>query len=445
MKKIIAPFFFLLMYNAAFSQKIKGRVLDFETKKPIEKAHIQIHKKIFFSDEKGRFSYTVPEKWDKKIKVTHVSYKPLEIKYEGKKKRIIYLKPKAELLDDVVVVGKLGNRKLKYLTLSELPQKLYSFASTVFNNKIYVFGGDKSNEVDALKKVTEERPELSMIAALDLARNYRPFYSFSNQLFTYDLNKKKWIKEDLTFRKKASHSAALVGDKIYLIGGKRLTKSKRQEYLDEKIEVFDPIKKTVEVDHTNPHQAVDLQTIVYKEKIYVFGGSIKKKDNGKKYYSEKIHSYNPKTGKWFLLAEIPFSEETVSCLVDDKIYFFDGFDNNKNINTITSLSLTTGKLKPLGRIFYNFEQPAITKDKKTIFIFENGKLLTINTQTKEIKEYSIDLFLYASKIYIVDDFLYILGGYTRDDFEIFPQKRFFKVDLNSLSKTRAKKYIKLKT
>ena len=70
-------------------------------------------------------------------------------------------------------------------------------------------------------------------------------------------------------------------------------------------------------------------------------------------------------------------------------------------------------------------------------------MLTFDTEAKEIKEYRIDLFLFASKIYVQDNFLYILGGYLKTESEVFPQNKFFKVDLRTLSKTKARKYIQL--
>jgi len=442
MKNVTLIIICLISING-YSQKIKGKVFDLETKKPIEKAHIQIGKTLIITDKKGYFSFKQNNKSDHKITISHIAYLTKEIAYGNKKSITIYLKPKAEFLEEVVVKGNKGKNKLVYEVLPQIPNKTYSFASVLYDDKILVFGGDKSYLVEGFKKVIQDRPGISILGAIDLARSYVSSYLYSNQLCVFNLKTSKWIIEDITLRKRANHSAALVGNKIYLLGGKRLTKSKKREYLDEKIEVYDPINKTIEIDNTNPHRAADLQTLVYKDKIYVLGGSVKKKDNGKKYYSNKFHSYNPKTGMWYLLAELPFSEETSSCIIEDVLYFFDGFDNNNNINTIMSLNLASGKLKAQGRLFYDFKQPAITKKEKTIFLFENGKLLTFDTEDKEIKEYRIDLFLFASKIYVQDNFLYILGGYLKTESEVFPQNKFFKVDLRTLSKTKARKYIQL--
>ena len=80
---------------------------------------------------------------------------------------------------------------------------------------------------------------------------------------------------------------------------------------------------------------------------------------------------------------------------------------------------------------------------KTIFLFENRKLLTYNTETKELKSYLIDLGLQGSKSYFYNDSLYILGGFTNVDFEVRPSRKLYKIDMSTFKKTRARKYVKL--
>jgi len=456
MKKLILLATFLLSIGLQ-AQKIKGVVYNSETKLPVKRAHIQVNKEVYVTNKKGEFSFRAPKKWNKEMFISHLSYKNQKLSYAGEKEYKIYIKPENTILDEVSVVGEKGKRKLEFEKLPALPKRLHSFASVLIDDKIYVFGGDTSEEEKAFRRLTQnnivigsqqqEQQNLSNPNAVmnsfisGLSRN-QSYFQFSDALYTYDLQNKNWTEEEIKVRKRANHSAVKIDDKIYILGGKRLSTNKRKEYLDEKVEVFNPISKKIEVDDTNPHQSVGVQTITYKGKMFTFGGSVKKKINGDKYYSQKVHSYDPKTGLWHLLAEIPIAEETSVSLIGDKVYFIGGFKKEKT-NMIVSLNLANGKMKAEGKLFYDFSKPSVTKKDKTIYIFENSKLLTYNTETNELRDYRIDLPFYSSQIFVQKNDLLVLGGYKKDDFGTRAQQNFFKIDLAQLPKTRARKYAKL--
>lgn len=442
---LILLIFFSMIASA---QKIKGYIYDLETKKPIRGAHIQINDKVLITNKKGLFSFRTPKNWNEIIYITHLSYKNQKINYNGEKTLQIYIKPENKILEEVLVVGDKGKRKLEYQRLPDLPKKLHSFASVIKDNKLYVFGGDATKEGvwfgGALPGFNGGQAQVLGNGSVmsTSAIGGAPYFGYNDKMLAFDLNYKKWKKEELTFRKRANHSAINIEDKIYIIGGKRLSKNKRKHYLDEKIEVFDPITKEIKIDNTNPHRSADIQTIEYKGKLFAFGGSVKENQKGKKTYSQEVHSYNPKTGLWYLLTEIPLAGETSVCLVEDRVYFFGGFKNSLT-NMIVSLNLETGKFKTEGKLFYKFEKPSVTKKDKTIYLFENGKLLTYNTKTRELKDYRLDLSLFSSTIFIQNNNLFVLGGYKKEGLSIEPQNNFLKIDLTQIPKTRARKYTKL--
>ncbi len=450
MKKITLLFIFLISITI-HSQRIRGVVLDIETNKPIDDVHIQVDKEIIVTNRKGKFSFRVPKKWNKKLFVSHVSYQEKEIVYQPEEEKFkIYLVKKSISLQEVFVVGNKPNEKLKYAELPDMPKRLHSFASVVNDDKIYVFGGNKSQEFDVAKKALRDADERSIGATLDLGiflrriRELNSYQGYNDEVYVYDVKNKTWQKEDIKVRNRASHSASLIGDKVYILGGKRLTKNRRKVYLDGKVEVFDVQNKTIQVDDANPHQAVDLETFTYKNRLIALGGSVKEKRNGKRVYTKKVHSYNPKTGNWYKLAELPIKGEVSTCLIEDKLYFFHS-NEDKESSTIASVDLVTGRFKKEGKLLYQFEKPAIAKKDKTIFLFENGKLLTYHTETRELKSYLIDLRLYASKSYFFNDSLYILGGFIDDkiDFELRPSQKLYKIALEEFKKTRIRKYVKL--
>ena len=216
---------------------------------------------------------------------------------------------------------------------------LHSFASTLVDDKIYVFGGDATREIDALKQVFQNYPQngpggnMNMnlyykVASLDLWS----LKHYNDDLLIYDIKLDRWSTNKAKFRKRAYHNTIYSNDdsKMYILGGKRYSKNRLFEYLDDKIEVYDIINNTINVDKTNPHQAVDFESFLYKDNIIVLGGSIKEKRNGEKIYIDKVHFYNTKTGLWYDLANMPIAKETKGVLIDDKIYLFGGF-NNKSL------------------------------------------------------------------------------------------------------------------
>lgn len=454
MKKIALLIVFLLAIGAN-AQRIKGVVIDAETNLPIKKVHIQIKDKIVITTKKGKFSFKVPKEWDKTYYISHLSYENQKLKLGEDKELLIKLNREYEVLDEVVLSGSKGKSKLEYQKLPEMPSRIHSFASVYKDGKIYVFGGDKTYNqrwyelmLERANDVPQDQFQqqmnsglLTFVANSGLIQS-RPYFGYSDQLFTYDLNENRWIEEDIKVRKRANHKAVSVNNKIYIIGGKRLSINKRKEYLDEKVEVFNPETKTVEVDHTNPHRAADMEIITYKGKLFMFGGAVKMNTHGKKKFTQKVHSYNPETGDWFLLAEVPISEDTTTMLVDDTVYFFGGFKEERT-NMIVSLNLESGKLRSEGKLFYDLEKPSVARKDQTIFIFENSKLLTFNTDSKELKEYRVDLPLFGSQIYVEGEELLVLGGYKKENYKVRPQRDFYKVDLNQLPKTKARKYAKL--
>jgi hypothetical protein len=459
MKKILYLFIFLVSIGVS-AQKIKGVVIDSETKEPIEHAHIQIKDKVILTNKKGEFSFRAPKKWDNNFYITHLSYQNKKLRFSNSKEFSVSLKRQNTLLNEVVVVGEKGQNKLQFEELPEMPKRLYSFASVKKDDKIYVFGGDKTFSQRGYERMLRRMGSLPLdqfqqqgfmpgritgvVNPLFLDPLFIPinYMGFNDEVLVYDIHKKKWTQEDIKLRKRANHSAVAVGDKIYIMGGKRLSTNRRKEYLDSKVEVFDLNSNSVKVDDTNPHRAVDMEIINYKGKLYTFGGTVKENVHGKKHFTQKVHSYNPETGDWFLLAEVPISEDTTTMLLDDTVYFFGGFKKQRT-NMIVSVNLVTGVMKSEGKLFHDFKKPAVAKKGKTIFIFENRKLLTFDTENKILKEYLVDLPLVSSEIFIEGNNLLVLGGVRTGNFSLEPQREFYKIDLSQLSKTRARKYAKL--
>ncbi len=254
-----------------------------------------------------------------------------------------------------------------------------------------------------------------------------------------------WINGKLIkkkFKKRAYHNLNYYNNKLYVLGGKRLARNRKFEYLENQIEIFDQEKNIITIDNTNPHQAVNFASFSYGDKIIVMGGSIKKKSNGSKEYSNKIHLFNLKSGLWYELGPMPVAKEASGVLIKDKIYLVGGF-NKKALTAIETYDLITGKWKKEGDLFKGISKPAITHNGAILYIFEDGKILTYNLLTKELNTYYINLFLKASKLFYSGNTLYILGGFREKSYSAYPSRSLFSIDLNEFENTKIHKTRKL--
>ncbi|MBL4938764.1 MAG: carboxypeptidase-like regulatory domain-containing protein [Lutibacter sp.] len=444
MKNFILFFIFLLSTFLSFSQYIEGKVLDANTNKPIEGVHVFMKgiNRGALTNEKGNYYIKFPYKIIKEdiIQFSHMTYETLEVPYVQKKKNYkVYLIVDLKKLKEVKISQKRNFKKyISYKKLSSMKSGVHSFGSLLVDNKIYVIGGDASASEDVFRKTLEYYPDITDFDEfLDKALRYTSFSMrrYNNNLQLYDIKKDNWTNSKLKFEKRAYHTLNLYNNKIYVLGGKRLSRGKKYEYLEDKIEVFDLDTKNIVIDKTNPHQAVDFASFTYEDNIIVMGGSIKMKNNGFKEYSNKVHLYNLKTGYWFQLGSMPIAKEVNGVLIQDKIYLLGGF-NKKPLFGLETYDLLTQKWKKEGSLFYGISKPAITHDNTIIYFYDKGKISTYNVLTKELKEYLIDLTTENSELFYSNNKLYILGGVKSNSYSYQPTSNLFSIDINEFNKTK---------
>ncbi|OQX98112.1 MAG: hypothetical protein B6I20_11470 [Bacteroidetes bacterium 4572_117] len=444
MKKIILLFALSLTSLISFSQHINGMVLDKETNKPLEGVHVYINTTDIgtLTNDKGTFYLKLPPNIRKKdvICFSYVGYKTLEIPYSKiKNKHQIYLNRNIINITEIKLSQKRKlNTKLPYTKLASMKIGLHSFGSILNDNKIYVVGGDASFEINGFQQTMAESSNMSFKELLKKASSNYSNHTYKANLLTYDIDLNKWEIDKLKFRKRAYHNLNYYNNKIYVLGGKWVSANGRFEYLDDKIEVFDKNSRNVEIDDTNPHQAVNFASFTYDNFMIVMGGSVKIKRNGTKKYSNKVHMYNMQTGLWYELENMTKAKEVNGILLGDKIYLIGGFNNNP-LSDIESFDLISGKWEKIGDIFNSISKPGITQNNNILYFFDNGKMYTYDTKTKKLDEYSIDLFLNASKLFCADNKLYILGGYEKEEFSSLASKRLYSIDLNEFEKTKVNK------
>jgi len=445
MRKKLLTTYFLLMSFLSFAQYIEGVVLDAETNKPIEGVHVFVKEinRGTLTNEKGNFYLKFPFEIIKTdvIKFSHIAYGSVEIPYVFKKKNYsVYLQIDVAKLNQIEIQTKRNLKpSLKYEKLARMKKAVSSFGSLEKDGKIYVLGGDVSYKYNGFKKVMEYEPERLFTKMMQgTLRNYTKD-SYNGNLQIFDIETNIWEKSDKKFRKRAYHDIQHINNRFYIFGGKRLTNSNKKEYLDGKIEVFNLENNTIQIDDTNPHQAVDFTSFVYNNNLVVMGGSIKQNSIGVKQYTNKVHSFNPKTGHWYQIGSMPIAKETNGVLVNDKFYLIGGY-KSKALFSIESFNLKTGRWKKEGELFSGMIKPALATNNEIIYIFNNGKLASFNTLTAEMSEYLIELYLENAKMFFYKNKLYILGGFNKNNYSIYSSNGVYSVDIEDLGKTKVHQF-----
>ena len=435
---------FLLISSISFAQSLEGVVLDARTNKPIKGAHVYITNvdQGTITNFRGRFKLKLSNnnKIDS-VYVSHIAYDKKAFVYSKKKERyIIFLETNRNTLSEVNLVTQKRSLKLRlnYNKLTSMKKGRYAFGSVLKDNIIYVIGGNSTYEFDAMKRIAEDYPDVTMDELIRLIDRKKSFSKelYRGDILTYNLNLDLWESKDVKLRKRAYHNVHFDNNKFYVLGGKRISPGGRYEYLDDKIEVFNKQSSTIQIDDTNPHQAVDFASFMYDNKIIVMGGSVKVRNDGLKTYTDKVHLYDLKTGFWYELASMPTAKETNGVLIDHKIYLMGGMSERRPSSSIESYDLISGRWKKEGDLFESFKKPGITKNGNIVYVFENGKVLTFNTNTKELNEYLIDLDLKESQLFYANNKLYVLGGYIQNSFSVKPSSNLYSIDLNEFERTK---------
>ena len=443
MKKLL--YLIILLPFLTNAQTISGIVKSVNNNLPIEDANIYaIRTQIgTLTNDKGEFSLQNKTKPNDTLQISHIGYITTKIAIKDLKESnfIISLEEDIETLNNIDIT----NRKVKlkpkldFATLAPLEQGIYSFGSTVVNNKIYVTGGDSSEESNALhtlkqKGIDSEDPKFEQKYMQLL--NFQGSKNFYNgDLLIYDPKTDVWQKSADKFKKRAYHTLNYYDNSLYVLGGKKLSTSKKIEYLDNEIEVFDINKNTIAIDKTNPHKAADFASFVYKDNIIVMGGSIKSNEKNQKVFTDQVHMYNITSGLWYELAKMPEAKEVKGVLIGDKIFTV-GNNDSKNPSEIQSFDLTTETWKNETALFSRLENPAITSNNDTIYLFEDGKMLVYNTKSKQIKEYLVQLELKSATMHFLNDKLYIIGGHTFTTYIKTPSEKVYSISIDEFDTTR---------
>ncbi len=169
-------------------------------------------------------------------------------------------------------------------SLMDMPTGRFAHSATVFDGKIYVFGG--------------------------LENGYGPF---SNSGEVYDPASDTWTKLANMPTARCHLSTSLVDGKIYAIGG--WSNPTDRDGL-KTVEVYDPISDSWVKGTDMPLPRLEFHSCVFDDKIYVFGG-LDATEKG----LNRVEVYDPESDTWTTLADMPTGRCAHSCILKDSLIY----------------------------------------------------------------------------------------------------------------------------
>jgi len=445
LKKTLLILVFLPLFSIA--QNTHGIVVSQKTNLPIEDVNVRLFSTNILSltNEKGEFSLKSlsNSKENDILEFSHVGYisKQISLK-ELKKQYKVFLSEEMENLSGLTIETNNELRlksKVDFNKLTSLPYKIFSFGSCFKDGKIYIVGGSDSYESNALetlkaKNINSEDPKFLQKYLNELASQYSST-SYKDGLLIYHIKEDLWETSPVKFKKRAFNNLNYYDNKLYVLGGKRVSTNRKFEYLENQIEVFEMNKQNITIDNTYPHQASNAASFTYTDNIIVMGGSIKSTEKGEKEFTNKVHLYNITSGYWYELANMPIAKETSGTIIGNKIYLIGG-NNGKPLSEIESFDLTTEKWQTEGELFSGFESPTVTYNNDIIYFFEDRKICVYDTNSKLLKEYLVELNIKSSAMYFFNNTLYIAGGRTFINYANTPTGNLYSINIDEFNITK---------
>ena len=432
---------FLLVSFPSFAQQLEGTVLDAETQEPLQGVHIFSEGQMLaISGAGGRFVIRREEiSREGLISFSILGYRKTEISLSELQAQplIVKLSPQPDQLEEVFVGHqKQLKQKLGLEKLASLEMGVYAAGSALVDNKIYVVGGNRSYLEDPLLKEMLLNPQTELEDLIQASTKNFSWQSYYHGIQVYDLERDQWSTSERKLEKRANHSLNFVDGKLYVIGGTTLSGNRDNEYLQNKIEILDPEKDSLIIDKVNPHQAYGSASFTHQGNIIVMGGSLELKNNGKKAYSSQVHLFNPGTGFWYEMKEMPTPKETQGVLVSNSIYLVGGY-NGKALSEIESFNLLTGEWTPEASLPEISAHPAVTAHQELLYIQDGNRIYTYHLPTKELREYRVDLDLHGARMHYANGKLFIIGGYSETEYLRKAESACYSIDLEEFKTTRA--------
>lgn len=340
----------------------------------------------------------------------------------------VMLKEDTVSLREVVVTGEQEKEIfLPVRVLSSFPQGLFAFGTVLVDNCIYVQGGDESFSVAGSTFVDRTNGNFA-------SKQHFSWKAYSKKLWVYDIRKDCWTQCPQEFSPRAYHTLLLHGRNLLAVGGKRLSTSKKIEWLRSDIDIYDLKRDTLIVDEVNPHMAADAASFVYGNQLIIMGGSVKEADSGYRTYSADIHVQDLLTGYWYEVGKMPRAMECKGVIWKRKIYLFGGFDGVAR-REVQSFDLATGKWRHEGELPEPMERPAVVVVGDEAYVYEAGKMLVYDFLSGQIRSYAMRQKLKRCELLTDGRRLYLIGGGFPKSGHLIASSSLYAVDLRAFERT----------
>lgn len=183
---------------------------------------------------------------------------------------------------------------LIYIIGGLFPNNLYSTRTTVYN--------PKTNELHSAGEMTDARGQFGCVVYQG------KIYSFGgagnskmlNTVEVFDPKTETWSMVNTVMPvEKYGFGTAVVGDKIYIIGGYNYKKTGICT-----VDIYDPQTNTWTSGASTPYPGINFGCAVIQGKIYTFGGQTTTSNMSATNYSE-ISCYDPAIDKWSSAGKLP--------------------------------------------------------------------------------------------------------------------------------------------
>ncbi|KAA6447809.1 Kelch repeat-containing protein [Bacillus swezeyi] len=272
------------------------------------------------------------------------------------------------------------NDTYEWVDKANLPEALYGAVTAVADEKIYVIGGGKNDQV-------------------------------TNHTYVYDPQNDTWTqKSDMPTARKGA-AFAVVDGKIYVIGG-FLGKT---SYTN-KVEVYNPKTDTWETAPDLPQHKAIASASAIGNNIYVIGGHTAERPN----LSDKNFCYNTETKTWTEKKSLPIDlEYLTTSTANGKVYAIGGFSNLKTNKIIYEYDPSSDSWNKKNNLITGYIGSSSTAVNGKIYIIggnipgKNGSDLVqvYDPADDSIKEFkSINHARSFSGVVSIKDDIYVIGG-----------------------------------
>jgi influenza virus NS1A-binding protein len=219
----------------------------------------------------------------------------------------------------------------QWTTEAPMPTARSGCAVAVYENEIFVIGGEIGNE-----------------------------YVGNNEV--YDPATNTWKTEVSMPIPRADLSASVVDGKIYLIGGKEYSSTNPYYSETNANEIYDPANNTWTTGTPIPTGVYGYASTVTDNKINVIGGSETSSSPGSSIFVDSNQVYDPQTGNWSLAANLPSAvaygaaASTEGFMAPPFLYVIGGYFLSSYIDTVQiynpgNNSWSTGTPDPTARAY----------------------------------------------------------------------------------------------